>query len=496
MHFAFALLTAGLIFVYLRRRLDSLFYALLGGLLFLSLPVIIKLSVTVYVDLGLIFFSTASLLQLLRWSETDSRLRHLVLAGIMAGLCVGTKPNGMLAVFLLTATVPLLYRRAAAKRTGRLQELSPRATRGRRALASLGWAVLFAGLATLLFSPWMIRNYAWTGNPVFPMAQKVFGFSQPTNTDPSPAAEEIPLGAESEVSHPSGGSGFGHFAVRKLIFGESLLEILAIPVRIFIQGEDDNPRLFDGRLNPYLLIFPLTAVFAVKRWGRSPQDRLEVGALGLFALVYLLFAFFLADMRIRYIGPIIPPLVILAVLGIHDVIGIIRDRLSVWGQSLGLAAVGTLLLLLLGLNAAYLVAQFGIIDPLSYLQARLSRDEYIQKYRPEYAAISYANRHLSTEARILALFNGNRIYYSEREMVCSPELFRTMLKKSSSAEAARNELLRHGISHLLVGADIFNRWAGSQFGDREKRIIQALFQNHFRSLYQGHGYALLQVVQE
>ena len=55
-HFAFALLTAWLIFVFLKDRTAKTHYGLLGALLFLSLPVILKLSITVYGDLGLVFF--------------------------------------------------------------------------------------------------------------------------------------------------------------------------------------------------------------------------------------------------------------------------------------------------------------------------------------------------------------------------------------------------------------------------------------------------------
>ena len=55
-HFTFALFTAGLIFSYLRKRTSD-FYGLLGALFFLSIPVIVKLSINVYVDLGEIFFS-------------------------------------------------------------------------------------------------------------------------------------------------------------------------------------------------------------------------------------------------------------------------------------------------------------------------------------------------------------------------------------------------------------------------------------------------------
>jgi hypothetical protein len=494
-HLTFGLLTAGLIFSYLRRKLDSLFYAMLGGLLFLSLPVIIKLSVTVYVDLGLIFFSTASLLQLLRWSETNFRLRHLVLAGIFAGLCLGTKPNGMLAVFLLALTVPFLYRRAAGGRAGLPQEVSYRDNSGRQGFKSLGWAVLFAAVAAVVFSPWMIRNYAWTGNPLFPLAQNLFGPSKPTISDPDTAGGEAVTGNESEESNPNGDSGFGHFAVRKLIFGESLLEILAIPVRIFIQGQDDNPRLFDGRLNPYLLIFPLVAVFAFKGRGRSPRIGLEIGVLGMFALLYLLFAFFLVDMRIRYIGPIIPPLTILAVFGLHDLVGIIRSRFSVRGQSLGLSAVGAVLMVLMGLNAAYLVTQFRIIDPMSYLQGRLSRDEYIQKYRSEYAAISFANRHLPEEARILSLFNGNRIYYSNRDMISGNEMFSQAVRASQSPAELIRSLQQSGISYLLVRMDLFNQWADRQFKPAEKSLLQSFFGEKVRRLYQGQGYALFGITE-
>jgi 4-amino-4-deoxy-L-arabinose transferase-like glycosyltransferase len=489
-HFTFALFSAGLIFFYLRRKLDRLSYALLGALLFLSLPVIIKLSVTVYVDLGLICFSTAGMLQLLRWSETNFRLRHLLLAAIFGGLCLGTKPNGMLAVFLLGLTVPFLYRRAAAGRAAPLRELSLRDVSGRRTAKSLGWTLLFTAVALAVFSPWMIRNFSWTGNPVFPLAQNLFGTPSPADNDPEAASGEDLGGSGSGEAQFQGGNGMGHFAVRKLIFGESLLEILAIPVRIFIQGQDDNPRLFDGRLNPYLLVFPLLGVFVLPGRRKPLHLQLEIRVMQLFCLLYLIFALFLVDMRIRYIGPILPPLVILAVFGLHDLAGIIRRQFSSWGRSLAWGAVGAVLLVLMGLNAGYLVAQFGLIDPMSYLQGSLTRDEYIQRYRPEYGAISFANRHLPEEARILSLFNGNRIYYSDRDMISGNDVFRQAVRASQSPAELIQRLQRSGVSHLLVRMDLFNHWADRQFKAAEKSLLQSFFGEKLLRLYQGQGYAL------
>lgn len=65
-HFSFALVNAYLIFAYLKKRIGA-YYVLFGVILFLSLPVVIKLSTTAYVDLGLIIFSTASIIYLLKW---------------------------------------------------------------------------------------------------------------------------------------------------------------------------------------------------------------------------------------------------------------------------------------------------------------------------------------------------------------------------------------------------------------------------------------------
>ena len=98
-HFVFALLAAGLIYSYLRKKLGSA-WGLLGALLFLSLPIIVKLSITVYVDLGLVFFSTASLLAFLKWIESRFKIKYLLLSAVCCGLALGTKYNGLIVLFI------------------------------------------------------------------------------------------------------------------------------------------------------------------------------------------------------------------------------------------------------------------------------------------------------------------------------------------------------------------------------------------------------------
>lgn len=89
-HFSFALFTSFLIYNYLKKRLDKN-YAIFGAFLFLSIPIIIKLSITVYVDLGLLFFSAASLILLFEWVSSKFKLKYLVFSGVFCGHCNGNK---------------------------------------------------------------------------------------------------------------------------------------------------------------------------------------------------------------------------------------------------------------------------------------------------------------------------------------------------------------------------------------------------------------------
>ena len=492
-HFTFALLTAGLIIAFLYRRIFSSTGALLGGFLFLSLPVIVKLSITVYVDLGLIFFSTAALLQLLRWAETGFRPKHIVIAGIFTGLCLGTKPNGLLSFLFLVSAIPFLYRSGTELNLSHLNDERRAHSLRFIFLRPLGWSAALVVIAIIVYSPWMLRNYAWTGNPVYPMAQSLFSSNATPIRAESEVGREGAEGSEVAENQERSESGSGHFIGRKMVFGESLPEILAIPLRVFFQGQDDNPRLFDGRLNPYLLLFPLLAFLPMRGRSRTAHIQLEIRLLGIFSLLYLLFAFFLVDMRIRYIAPIIPPLVILSVIGIFDLVNSMRFRFGIRARKLALSATGIVVIGFIGLNIPYLIEQFRIVDPISYLAGKVSRQDYIQKFRPEYAAIDFANRNLSENSRILALFNGNRIYYSERELICDNESFRKAVHASRTSDDLVQSLKRRGISHVLVRLDLFSEWANSQFKADQIAMLKSLFGETLTRLYHGYGYALFAV---
>ena len=454
-HFGFGLLTAWLVFDYLRRRVN-LAYALFGVLFFLSIPIIVKLSITVYVDLGLIFFSTASLLLLLKWNESGYRLRFLTLSAISCGLAMGTKYNGLVIVFLLTLFIPFIRSRYDK---GERQGL----------LKTTGHGLTFLFIALLIFSPWMIRNYIWVNNPIYPLYDHWFN---PQNA-----------GSQSSLSL---------FSIRSYIYNESWWEIALLPVRIFFQGQDGNPQYFDGKLNPFLLLLPFLAFYRIQ--SDSHTIKTEKKILLSFAVLFFAFAFFSSGLRVRYISPIIPPLVILFVFGIKNLSDTVSKFNSTIHRKIGRAIIFLIILFSLIPNARYVFSQYKYVRPYDYFNGTLTRDEYIEKFRREYPVMRYINENLPQDARVLFFYLGNRGYYCDRDYVFDMQkgvsTFWEIVKKSNSPEEVLTELKNKHITHLLIRYDIFERWVKTDFDNREGQLADQFFKKYVKLQYVKWGYGL------
>jgi len=458
-HFSFALLTAWLIFYYLRRRID-LRYALGGALFFLSIPIIVKLSITVYVDLGLIFFTLAALLLLFRWVERGFQPKFLVLSAVFCGLAMGTKYNGLITFFLLTLFIPFIYSRYSGDRASSF-------------FHTAGQGLLFFLLALLVFSPWMIRNYMWTHNPVYPLYNNWF------------SSQETVLNI---AANP--------FQFRSQVYHESWWQIALLPIRIFFQGQDGNPQYFDGRLNPFLLVLPCFAFYRMR--DDSDNIKIEKKILLAFVILFFAFAFFSNHLRIRYFSAILPPLVLLSVYGLKNLFDLVRDADSQLWRRTGIMLTFGVASFLLWLNGAYVHAQYREVDPFPFFSRSVSREQYIANYRREYPAMSYINANLPSDALILFIFLGNRGYYCDRDYV-----FDMMHNKSTLAQLIRGsadpdtvflDLRRMGITHLLIHLDIFKRWAKNSFDPRDQGLLDRFFEDHLRLIYLKSGVGLFQVI--
>ncbi len=442
-HFVFALGTAWLLFRHVKRRLDMT-HALLAALLFMSLPIIVKLSTIAYVDLGVICFSAASLLLLIRWVKSGFRMRPLLFSSALCGLAMGTKYNGLITFLILTLFVPFLYSR-----------YGPEGKRGFRRSAAHGLVFMMGAL--IVFSPWMIRNAVWTGNPMYPQYDAIF------NPDHPFVQESVPF-----------------FTFRQQMYGEKWWQIVLLPLRVFFQGRDGSPQLFDGRLNPFLLFLPLLAVIGWKR--DSTETAREKKILLAFAILYFAFAFLSSEIRVRYLAPIIPPLVILSVYGVKRLEQMISGLMSALWRNMAKAALLLLVGFFLCLNAVYVAGLFRYVAPFPYLRGEVSRDVYISHYRAEYQTLLYANQHLPEDARILFFFTGRSGYYCDRDYLydivddrSTESLFRGLTEESESSHDLLRKLKEKGITHVLINHSFFDDWTRTEFSDEQYEMLKTFF---------------------
>lgn len=486
-HFFFGLLTGGLLYRYLLPRFGSA-YGFLGVLLWLSTPIVVRLSSEVYVDLGLGFFSLASVYSIIRWVETGFRRRCLISAGIFCGLALGTKYNALLVLAILSLMIPFIFSRLSympEKSTyPEQQETSPDhhhrfsdRNRVHPSIHALMSAIIFVVTALVVFSPWMIRNSVLKGNPIYPMFHSIFNAGNGDQDNQSRTATQETLST---------------LKIRRLVFKESFGEIALLPVRIFWEGQDDDPRRFDGKLNPWLLVFGMAAFLPILVERRSLK--IEGWIWFVFSVLFLIIAFLTAPIRIRYLIPILPAVVVLAVTGIYKVSQIAEIQSGTRFRRLLIRGLLTVsVLAMVGYNGRYIAERFGKVAPLSYLSGQVSRDEYIAQRRPEYPLIQYVNRNLPTDARLLCIFVGQRRYYFDRDINFDEGLLLRAVEKGRQPLGVFKYLHTRRISHLFVRLDLFQNWLVQNLNEDQRRDFVAFWQAHIREIRTLNGFALFQL---
>lgn len=456
-HFAFALGTAWLLFLFIRRYIGVI-WGLMGGLMFLTLPIILKLSVTVYVDLGLLFFSTASIFSIIIWLEKPERIRWLLIAGISSGLALSTKYNAMMTVTIQALLFGFFYLNLYKKKKNATG-------------LYFKYLSIFSLLALLIFSPWAIRNTQLTGNPIYPLYDSLF--SELNDKDSSENETLFPPLEEEKIKP---------LTFRHLAYQESLIYSLAIPIRVFFEGQDDRPQFFDGKLNPMMLLFALLLLVKMKSNWRHQF-------LASFVGITLLYTMFAADMRIRYIITIVTPMIVLAVFGLHH----ISQRLSTQSPpSTAQTTTALLLAAFFSYNLFYAANLYKKIDPMPFITGDISRDEYISHHLPYFSLNQVANKVVPENGKLLGVYTGNRRYYLDVPHTLQSEMIFHLARNASDAKDLAEKMSEYQITHLLVRVDLFNNKLSGE-SDEVKRLLSDFFKRNIQLLASQDRFSLYQI---
>ena len=454
-HLSFAILTAITLYCYL-SKLITRNYAILGMILFLTTPIVVKLSTTAYVDLGLTFFSFTALILLFEWRNNEFRSRYLVLAGISCGLALGVKYTGYISFLFFLGLIPFLVSSSSRSHAKAIHSRQLRAI------------LIFFTISIITVSPWLIRNALWTGNPVYPMFNTLF-----SNQETSFTIEQSP------------------FVIRKIIYNESWWETLLIPVRIFFQGQDNNPALFDGVLNPFYLFFIPFIFITHKKVVVLDQDTFY---LIIYCFFFLFFVFFFRDMRIRYLAPIIPVLVIILTLGLKNCYFLISRNITIKNKKLIKTVILIISVIILIPNALYMVREYKKIDPIGYISGKVSREEYISQRVAEYPVINYSNTHLNNNAKLLCVFLGNRGYYLDKDHRFDKSggisQLQTLLSSTPEPGLLLDDLTNLGYTHLLIRTDLWDIWSRRELSQTQRDVFNIFLQKYTNLQYHYRNFSL------
>jgi hypothetical protein len=266
------------------------------------------------------------------------------------------------------------------------------------------------------------------------------------------------------------------FAKRELLYGESWWEILALPLRLFFSGQDDNPQYFDGVLSPLLI---LLLPWAFK--GKWLEEKFWLFA---FASLFLVYSLFLVDLRARYVLLIVPPLVVLMVYGVFNICLRIKRP----------AYLYMLLLLFATYHGYYAYRYLRAVAPIQYLLANETRHAYLNRMLPDYATFEYINSRLPANAKVYLLFIGRRGYYCNRDYFHDggelPAFLQTTIISAPNSAHIAHTLQGAGITHLMVRTDLLARYLVENLPPAKISLWNEFAQSWLSLKFHERGYAL------
>ena len=369
--------------------------------IFATTPVALHLATTAGSDLVVTMFAGGAWISLLRTADDQARVRRWWIAtGVCIGLAAGTKYVAFGSVAIPVAVGALFLHRPWKS--------------GAAPLAFLGHAVSGLVAAMAVFSPWAIRNYVATGNPLFPFANRAFASTLRLPADSAVGFSNTLSGLDLTPQHLVSGLDLGSF-------GASI----------------------DGFPSIGFVYIALIAMAALK-WVKTPPG---ASTPTLWAGAITGIGFWLMTMHVsRYLVPVLIPLS--AILG--SSMATLRADLSPWLRRGTTALVGLLIALTLsGSVTAVGVERLGIALGVAPMEPLLAR--WVSS-TPAFEVVES----LPTDARVFMVGEARALGFDRPVVFSDPyrdPLLLDLVRSSTSAVDVASRLDAMGMTHLLA-----NHW--------------------------------------
>ncbi len=411
LHFEFGALTLWALFL-LGGRVSPR-AALLAPLFMAANPLFLRELTWAYSDLvGALYMALAA--TALADYRSEPRRSHLVLCGLAAGACVGARYLGGAVAISLCAAL-----------WGRPREW-------RANLRACAW---IGGLALLALAPWLIRNVAFTGNPLAPLLQWLFHEPGSEYFDPITIAQNLRFTGE-------------------IGLGRSLGALLAAPWNVIMETDPRSYRESFGHPIGALPLVGAAAALLVGEVRRQARARLFLQVGLVFFLVW-----FFTFQEVRYLFPLFA---LTSALGAWAFDALL-PRPLLGGRPRAAAALLAIPLVAAGAAQLRLLDRFGerwalALGPLS-APLELQGDGSTR-------AAAFLRRELAPGERVLLFYESRGYLFRGLDYIpfftAEASTLLQLVHRAEDAADLRCRLQALGVSHVLVNHEMLRR-AGKFF---------------------------------
>ncbi|WP_420645469.1 phospholipid carrier-dependent glycosyltransferase [Candidatus Leptofilum sp.] len=390
-------------------------------LILISMPMVLNLGAQAYNDLPLAFYQVAALVALLRWRQQE-QTGWLILNGVFAGLAMGLKYTSFVTPLILAGAVIWHIWNREKQANPQSPPTKPPRLRASALKKAIKPLLILTATTTLVALPWYLKNWAFTGNPVYPF---VFGGQF---WDDFRAAAYAGTGT---------GLGFDPIA------------LLRLPHDLILGLNDASQ---DGQPGPLFLIFlPAIIIYAFSRWKRDGGVERPFNLLLIFALAQYIFwvwgVIFSAGLwQSRLLLP--------AFVALSPIIAWIFNDLARWDhpQFSLRRFVRLVIIMALAFNLVGQLLNWLPGVPLAYVAGSASRDEILTHWLgSHYTAMQGVNAQTPPDAVVRFLYEP-RSYYCDRD--CRPDsildTFAHLEYLHNDANGIAQAWREEGISHILL----------------------------------------------
>jgi hypothetical protein len=439
-----------------------------AALLFWSCPIAIYEATTSMIDLPVTLYGSIAAFSCLEWVRSRDR-GYFWISSAAFGLALSCKYHAAfwLPPFLLLISIvsdPLKNQIFNKKRDLAPLDVKYPGTEERWHHKGR-WVFAYVVLAGLIALPWFVRAWAYTGNPVFPLANSVF--KSPWFT---PAME-----AAATAMYANEGVGRSVGALAKLPYTATF-----------------HPGPFRGTLGAIFLIG--TALAGIRCAGRKFRQT-EAGLLTCSGLLFIgcyFYAWALTAQEIRYLLPLAP------LLGAISAVGLLGpETKSRFALMAGTAAV-------LGASIIAFPGVYGEVirewtywhsyqSPMAYLRGTQTAEAYLERDIPSIYVYEYIGRNLKARDRIL-LLNDAYQFYSRIPTLYSFTVEGEGILLEQSESGVMDKMKRAGITHVLLNYNGLAPLPGVVPRQGAYFFLEQAFQERYLKLvYSNHNVTLFAV---